>query len=241
MEKTKREEASFILDFKKNREKQYYQFLKNKKLRLRSAVFDLPEFASSPIVSFVFLVNTQNEMKLAEAFIKKQSAKNDVEIALLCSESVELPKLNEDEIIVHRSKLKTANHATSLNQLGVKTSGKIICLLSNFGSLEDDILFGMVNSIKDSDANLVCMHEHQKRFTGIAMASDTFYLARGMDELIQDLEIGLLDLGLRMEMLGCQISANNWPMPKIPLKAEKNSRAGRFTVNQGSDSFTGLG
>jgi len=232
----KRKEASFIAEFKENREMQYHQFLSDRRLRLRSSVFDLPEFAKNPMVSFVILINSQDEFSKVEAFIKKYTSDMDLQIVLLCLDGLVLPKSGV-ELTIHSIDLKIANPASWLNQFAVNMIGKILCLMVSFENFDGGKLLDMINKIKDNESSQLYVHDSLGRVTGIAMACDAFYLARGLDELIEDVEIALLDLALRMEMLGCQIEARIWPQLDIPSMAEKNIRIGRLTVNQGSGSF----
>ena len=238
MEEPKREEAGFIRDFKENQMKEFKQLLKARRLRLRSPVFDLPEFDEKPLVSMVVLVNSKAELKRAEAFIKQNDSNKDIQMALLCVDDLTLQEFGKDEFTSYKVNLEEANRAAWLNQFAVKMSGKIICLISTPENFDVKILFEMTARIKSHTNNQICLHDFQKRITGIAMASDAFYLARGLDELIEDVEISILDLGLRLEMLGCQVNSSIWPMPGVPSLAEKNIRNGRLTVNQGLGAFS---
>ena len=93
-----REEALFISVFKKDREKQYNQFMKSRKLRLRSAVFELPEFEDSPLVSVAIFLNSEDQVQRAETFIKKYKANTDVQIAISCSDN---PAVVKTQLLAH--------------------------------------------------------------------------------------------------------------------------------------------
>lgn len=234
------QEASFISTFKKNREKQYNQFLKVRRARLRSPVFDLPEFDESPLLSIVLLVKSHIDFKIAQDFIKSNSSSKEVEISILFKEDQKEFKPPTSQVANQQVDLKVANYSTSLNEMVIKATGKVVCLFLELSNLNESELFEMVDQIKESESNLVCIQEHNKKVSVMVMTSEIFLLARGIDELIKDLDIGLLDLGMRAEMLGCQIMAPTWPILDIPFRAVKNTKVGRLAVNQGTDKFHGL-
>lgn len=232
-----KKEAPFIADFKRNQEKKYNQFLKNRRVRFRSAVFDLPEFAKSPLVSMVIWVNSQSEWARVENFIKKNAENKDLQLAILYANSLVLPELNAVDLTTYPVNLDTANHSTWINQIAVKMSGKIICLMEIFEDFDSNKLFEMIDEIKENKNSQLWIHATPDKLTGLAMACDAYYLARGLDELIEAVEIAFFDLALRVEMSGAEVNSTFWSRLQIPTRAKKNIQARRLTVNQGSPIF----
>lgn len=235
--KSKKEEAEFILDFKKNQKRKFEQLLKARRLRLRSSVFDLPEFSEKPLVSLVILINTEEEWEKAEAFMEEITSNQEIQIAFLYLDGLTLREFGRDEVTCYKLNLQEENQAMWFNRMAVEMSGKIICLMTTIAGLDKEALFEMTEGIRTHGDNQIYLHDFQGKTTRIAMACDTFYLARGLDGLMEEVEISILDLALRVEILGSQVSASTWPMLEIPISAGKNVQKGRLIVNQESTIF----
>ena len=235
MDKPK-EQASFISDFKEDQDKQFVDLSKNRRVRLRSSIFDLPEFVSAPLISVVVLVRTQEQLSDLEFFIEG-TPNDEFEIIFVIPNRLEISQLMYKHANIHKIDLSQANHSTWLNQAAKKTKGKIICLMTSIKNFKLDQLLETGRKIENCENNLVHLLKSQTELIGVAMTRDLYYLAHGVDELIEDINVFLADLVLRVEMLGGQIGGANWPRRDIPVRAEKNVRTGRLTVNHGLTTF----
>lgn len=231
-------QAPFISDFKKNQEKQFADLSANRRVRLRSSIFDLPEFATTPLLSAVILVQSHEEVSSLQSFIEEGMSNEQLEIILMVPDGLEMPQSISDGADIHRFDLSQANLTTWMNRMAKRTKGKVICLVSLGKNFKSDLIMSIGPKIENSENNLVQILESKAELIGIAMTRDLYYLGHGMDELIEDVNVALLDLTLRVEMLGGQVEGANWPRGDIPAKAEKNIRSGRLTINQGLTTFT---
>ena len=232
-----KEQASFVSDFKKNQEKRFEELVTNRKVRLRSSIFDLPEFEGTPLISCIVLVNAQAGLSNLESFIKDEMPNKDLEMIFLISKGLEISKLARDRLAVHRFDLSEANLSTWMNQTAIHSKGKIIGLMPSIENLQSAQLLEVGKKIENSEKNSVQILESKTELTGVAMTRDLYYLAHGLDELIENVNVSHLDLTLRVEMLGGQIEGSGRPRSDLTRQAEKNVRSGRLTVNHGLDTF----
>lgn len=122
------------------------------------------------------------------------------------------------------------NSNESMNVLLLAASSKVICIA--LGTIDSDQISSVYTKIESSKHDLIVCHEEY-----CAMSFELFFLAQGLDELLEKPNDAILDLALRAELLGGTLSSK-WVYEAASAVAKKNIEKGRLIVNRGSSNFS---
>jgi len=199
--------SPFVLRRREELSQNYLGLLKDREIKFRSPVFDMPEFEDSPLASVCQLFSATNSHS-------------------------DFPK--EWEFLEVEEPSKNKNDCMLLNELGLASSGKIIFLISHPDGFSKTTLVQMSENILTSERSVVCLDINEDAGC-LALTTDLFYALRGVDELLKSVTDGLTDLALRAELIGATIESK--VEFRDNPKAKRNIQKGRVVVNQGSPVF----
>jgi hypothetical protein len=130
---------------------------------------------------------------------------------------------------------KTENWAMTMNRLSKEQAAKIVFILPSKEIIGSAEITEIVRSISESEWNLGVLFGDAQAF-GFAVSSDTFQLARGLDELIELPSEAIADVALRLELLGVMLHGKERLHGQKSINVEK----GELLVNFGSANFPNL-
>lgn len=127
---------------------------------------------------------------------------------------------------------KRENEAMALNRMAVGVQGKIIILTPTTELVNQLNIDDVINTIANREWNMGVVFGTQKAL-GIAVSMDMFLLARGLDELIPESFDAVVDLILRLDLLGVRIKGKELLGAHRSINVDK----GELLVNFGSPNF----